>query len=117
MSLQRDGLHAVPLETARVAHAAFPDGNVYLRLRDEVGTLFDDEMFAVVYAIEGQPALHPWQLALVSVMQFMENLSDRQAAQAVRARSDWKYALGLELTDEGCQYSVRSRVSLALGAG
>ncbi len=97
MSLPRDGLHPVPVETARVAHAAFPDGNVYVRLREEVGTRFDDELFTAVYSIEGQPALHPWQLALVSVMQFMENLRDRQAAQAVRARIDWKYALGLEL--------------------
>src|SRR5260221_7121414 len=118
MSLPRDGLHPVPVETARVAHAAFPDGNVYVRLREEVGTRFDDELFTAVYSIEGQPALHPWQpalhpwqpalhpwqpalhpwqLALVSVMQFMENLRDRQPAQAVRARIDWKYALGLAL--------------------
>lgn len=90
MSLPRDGLRPVPVETARVAHAAFPDGNVYPRLRDELGTLFDDEWFTAVSASEGQPALHPWQLALVSVMRFMENLSDRQAAQAVRARIDWK---------------------------
>jgi transposase len=108
MSLPRDGLHPVPAETARVAHAAFPDGNVYLRLRDELGTVFDDALFTAVYASEGHPALHPWQLALVSVMQFMENLSDRQAAQAVRARIDWKYALGLELTDEGFDDSVLS---------
>jgi transposase len=108
MSLPRDGLHPVPVETARVAHAAFPDGNVYLQLRNVLGTLFDDELFTAVYAVEGQPALHPWQLALVSVMQFRENLSDRQAAQAVRARIDWKYALGLELTDEGFHYSVLS---------
>lgn len=108
MSLPRDGLHPVPEETARVAQAAFPDGNVYLRLRDELGALFDDALFTAVYALEGQPALHPWRLALVSVMQFMENLSDRQAAQAVRARIDWKYALGLELTDEGFDFSALS---------
>src|SRR5215469_1276182 len=108
MSLPRDGLHPVPVETACVAHTAFPDGNVYLRLRDELGSLFADELFTAVYAVEGQPALHPWQLALVSVMQFMENLSDRQAAHAVRARIDWKYALGLELSDEGFHYSVLS---------
>lgn len=106
MSLPRDGLRPVPLETARVARAAFAEGNVYLRLRDELGALFDDELFTDVYAIEGQPALHPWQLALVSVLQYMENLSDRQAAQAVRARIDWEYALSLELTDEGFHYSV-----------
>ncbi len=106
MRLPRDGLQPVPVETARVAHAAVPDGNVCLRLRDEVGTLFDDELFTAVYSMEGQPALHRWQLALVSVMQFMENLSDRQAAQGVRARIDWKYARGLEPTDEGFHYSV-----------
>ena len=70
MSLPRDSVPPVPTETARVAQAAFPAGNVYMRMRDEVGTLFDDELFADVYAREGQPALHPWQLALVSVMQF-----------------------------------------------
>src|SRR5258707_7008419 len=131
MSLPRDGLHPVPVETARVAHAAFPDGNVYVRLREEVGTRFDDELFTAVYSIEGhpalhpwqpalhpwQPALHPWQLALVSVMQFMENLRDRQAAQAVRARIDWKYALGLEVTDEGFDYSVLSAFRTRLVQG
>jgi transposase len=117
MSLPRDGVHPVPEETAHVAHAAFPGGNVYLRLRDELGILFDDAMFSAVYSRAGQPALHPWQLALVSVMQFMKNLSDRQAAQAVRARIDWEYALGLDLTDEGVHYSVRSRVSDTVGAG
>jgi transposase len=117
MSLPRDGVHPVPVETARVAHAAFPDGTVYLRLRDELGTLFDDALFSAVYAIEGQPALHPWQLALVSVMQFMENLSDRHAAQAVRARIDWKYARALDLTDEGFHYSVLSELQTRLVQG
>lgn len=117
MSLPRDGFHPVPVETARVAQAAFPDGNVYLRLRDELGTLFDDALFTTVYASEGQPALHPWQVALVSVMQFMENLSDRQAAQAVRARIDWKYALGLERTDDGFDSSVLSEFRSRLVQG
>jgi transposase len=117
MSLPRDDLHPVPLETARVAHAAFPDGNVYMRLRDEFGTLFDDELFRVVSSTEGQPALHPWQIALVSIMQFMENLSDRQAAQAVRARIDGKDALGLELSDEGLHSSVLSEFRTRLVQG
>jgi transposase len=101
----------------RVAQAAFPAGNVYMRMRDELGTLFDDEQFTTVYASEGQPALHPWQLALVSVMQFAENLSDRQAADAVRARIDWKYALGLELSDEGFHYSALSEFRTRLVEG
>jgi transposase len=100
-----------------VAPATFPDGNVYLWMRDELGTLFDDAMFTAVYSREGQPALHPWQLVLVSVMQFMEHLSDRQAAQDVRARIDWKYALGLVLTDEGFHYSVLSEVRTRLVQG
>jgi transposase len=122
MSLPRDPLQPVPAETARIAHAAFPAGTVSMRIRDELGTLFADELFTPVYASEGQPALHPWQLALVSVMQFAENLSDRQAADAVRARIDWKYALGLELSDEGfhssaLSYSALSELRTRLGAG
>lgn len=92
--------------TAQIARAAFPKGNLYIRLRDELGTLYTDEDFASVYPRRGQPALTPWRLALVTVMQFLENLSDRQAADAVRARIDWKYALGLELTDAGFHHSV-----------
>src|SRR5260221_14195187 len=68
-------------------------------------------MFTDLSAQDGQPALNPWRLALVSVMQFAENLSDRQAAEAVRARIDWKYALSMELTDTGFHYSVLSGVS------
>lgn len=117
MSLPRNPLQPVPAETARVAHAAFPAGTVYMRIRDELGPLFDDECFTAVYAREGQPALHPWQLALVSVMQFAENLSDRQAAEAVRARIDWKYALGLDLTDEGFHYSALSEFRTRLIQG
>src|SRR5579859_2944126 len=117
MSLPRDLRQSVPAETTRVAHAAFPAGNVYMRMRDELGTLFDDALFSTVYSTEGQPAQHPWQLAMVSVMQFAENLSDRQAAEAVRARIDWKYALGLELTDEGFHYSVLSEFRTRLVEG
>ena len=101
MSLQPQPVPAIPSETARVAQAAFPKGNLYLRMRDELGELYRDEDFAGLYPQRGQPTKSPWRLALVSVMQFMENLSDRQAAAAVRARIDWKYVLSLELTDTG----------------
>jgi transposase len=98
----------VPELTARVARAAFPKGNPYLRLRDELGHVFHDGDFADLYPRRGQPALSPWKLALVTVMQFAEDLSDRQAADAVRGRIDWKYALGLELDDPGFHFSVLS---------
>ena len=97
---------AVPPETARVAHAAFPKGSPYLVLRDELGTVFQDEDFANLYPRLGQPALPPWRLALVTLVQYRENLSDRQAAEAVRARIDVKYLLGLPLADAGFDFSV-----------
>jgi transposase len=106
MSLRPQPIDPVPEQTARIARAAFPKGNVYLQMRDELGTCYTDEEFAHLYPTRGQPALSPWRLALVTVMQFAENLSDRQAAEAVRARIDWKYALGLELTDPGFHFSV-----------
>lgn len=106
MCLQIKAVSAVPELTERIAQAAFPKGNFCLKMRQEMGTLFTDQDFAELYSKRGQPALAPWQLALVTVMQFVEDLSDRQAAEAVRARIDWKYALGLELTDPGFDYSV-----------
>ncbi|GHO90261.1 hypothetical protein KSF_003090 [Reticulibacter mediterranei] len=106
MSMQPHRIDPVPAETAHVARAAFRKGNLYLRLRDELGSLYADEQFADLFARRGQPAEAPWRLALVCVFQFLEDLSDRQAADAVRSRIDWKYALGLELTDEGFDASV-----------
>ena len=98
-----------PEETIRIAQATFPRGdNTYMRMRDELGVIWEDEDFTGLFPKRGQPALAPWRLALVTVMQFAENLSDRQAANAVRARIDWKYALSLELTDPGFDFSVLS---------
>jgi transposase len=108
MSLQPQAVYLVPEATARVARAAFPKGNPYLRMHDELGRLYADADFAALFPTRGQPALAPAQLALVTLMQFAENLSDRQAAEAVRARIDWKYALCLELDDPGFDYSVLS---------
>jgi transposase len=96
----------VPDDTARVARAAFRTRNPYLILRDRLGTLFTDADFADLYPKRGQPAYAPWRLALVTLMQFREGLSDRQAAEAVRARIDWKYLLALDLADPGFDRSV-----------
>lgn len=96
----------VPPDTAQVAHAAFPKGHRYLQLRQEFGALFTDEQFAALFAPVGKPALAPGRLALICVLQFAEGLSDRQAAEAVQSRIDWKYLLGLSLTDPGLDASV-----------
>jgi len=93
MSLHPQEIPPVPEETRRVAQAAFPRGNVYTRLRDAFGPIYDDQLFAPLFSARGQPAESPWRLALTTVMQFAEGLSDRQAADAVRSRIDWKYAL------------------------
>src|SRR5712692_2343033 len=106
MSLKPYPIGPVPEETARIARAAYPRGNIYLQLRDEFGTIYEDEDFGNLYPRRGQPAQAPWRLALVSVMQFREGLSDRQAADAVRGRLDWKYLLGLEVDDPGFDASV-----------
>ena len=108
MSLRPHTLEPVPEETARVARAAFPKGNPDLLLRDTLGTIFQDDDFATCFPLAGHPGLPPWRLALVTIMQFRENLADRQAAEAVRARIDWKYLLGLALTDPGFDFSVLS---------
>jgi transposase len=108
MCLHPHSVEPVPEETARVAKAAFPKGTTYMTMRDELGAIFEDEDFAHLFPRRGQPAMAPWRLALVTIMQFAEGLSDRQAADAVRARIDWKYALSLELADPGFDASVLS---------
>src|SRR5262245_46752707 len=96
----------VPEQTAVVARAAFPKGTLAIRVRDELPELFADKQFVAAFGAHGRPGISPGQLALVTVLQFAENLTDRQAADAVRARIDWKYALGLELTDPGFDHTV-----------
>jgi transposase len=117
MSLHPEPIGTIPTETARVARAAFPKLSVIMRLRDEFDVLYEDADFAALYPTRGQPGLAPWRLALVTVFQFLEHLSDRQAADAVRARIDWKYALGLELTDPGFHFSVLAEFRARLVAG
>ena len=106
MSLKIRVMEDVPDPTAQIARAAFPKGTIYLQLRDKLGTIYEDQQFKDLYAQDGQPAVSPWRLALITVLQFAENMPDRQAAEAVRGRIDWKYLLGLEMTDAGFDYSV-----------
>jgi transposase len=75
-------------------------------LRERPGGIFSDADFADLYPRRGQPAYAPWRLALVTLLRFREGLSDRQAAEAVRARIDWKYILGLDLADDGFDHTV-----------
>lgn len=117
MSLQPQPLGEIPELTAHIAHAAFPKASVVMWLRDEFGRLYDDEDFRARFSTRGRPALPPWRLALVTVLQFMEHLSDRQAAEMLRARIDWKYALSLELDDPGFHFSVLAEFRARLVQG
>jgi transposase len=115
--LHPESIGPVPEETARVAQAAFPLGNVYLRVHDEFGGIYQDEAFTALFPARGQPAEAPWRLAFVTLFQFAEGLSDRQAADAVRGRIDWKYMLGLELSDPGFDHTVLSEFRTRLVNG
>jgi transposase len=108
MSLRPQTIPPVPEETARIARASLPKGNFCLQMRDEFGTFFRDEDFLDLFSEKGQPAESAWRLALVMVLQYAEGLTDRQAADAVRTRIDWKYALSLAITDAGFDFSVLS---------
>ena len=117
MSLKPQPDSLVPADTQRVAKAVFKKGNPYVTLHDELGPIFEDTDFTELFSKVGQSAIPPWRLALVTIMQFRENLSDRQAAEAVRSRIDWKYLLRLELTDTGFDHSVLSEFRGRLLAG
>lgn len=117
MSLQAQSAFVIPAETERVARAAFPKGSLCLQIRDALGSIFSDAQFASLFPRRGQHAEAPARLALATLLQFVENLADRQAAHAVRGRIDWKYALGLELTDPGFHHTVLSEFRTRLITG
>jgi transposase len=108
MSLPASPHDVIPEQTLPVARAAFPTGNPDRRMRDALGPIEATPTFAAFVSHTGRPAEAPAQLALITMMPFAEGLSDAQAADGVRARIDWKYALALELTDPGFDASVLS---------
>jgi len=109
MSLDPQGLEPIPEATRRLVQKSSPKGTAIIRLRDALGPVYQDEAFVELFPRRGRPAEAPWRLALVTVFQAMENLTDRQAAQMVALRMDWKYALSLAPEDEGFDYSVLSQ--------
>ena len=106
MTMFPQAIGPIPEETARIARAANPKGTLAMWLRDGLGAIYTDADFGDLYPERGQPALAPWRLAVVTLLQYAEDLTDRQAAEAVRVRLDWKYLLGLALSDPGFDASV-----------
>ena len=86
-------------------------------MRDKLGGWLADEQFAGVYGVGGKPGWPPSRLALVTIFQKAENLTDRQAAESVRTRIDWKYALGLAGGDPGFDHSVLPEFRARVAAG
>ena len=117
MSLHPLATYPIPEETQRIARAAFPHGTIYMQVADRLGNIYHDAQFTALFPTRGQPAEAPARLALATLLQFAEGLSDRQAADAVRSRIDWKYALSLELTDPGFDHTVLSEFRTRLVAG
>ncbi len=118
MSLPAQGPQPIPEETARLARTICPQGTQYMQIRDQLGVIYDNQSFAHLFSTRGQPAEDPWRLALVCIFQFIEGLTDRQAAEAVQQRIDWKYALALELSDPGFDFtSVLCKFRARLLAG
>jgi transposase len=108
MSMKPQDLSPIPEETYRIARQAFPNGMLAMEIRESLGPIYSDEPFAHLFPKRGRGAEAPWRLALVTVLQTMENLTDRQAAQQVSGRIDWKYALSLPLEEASFDYSIRS---------
>lgn len=117
MSLHPQAEYPVPDETRRIARAAFLKGTLAIRIADAFGTVYHDAQFTDLFPRRGQPAEAPARLALATMLQFLEGLSDRQAADAVRGRIDWKYALALELSDPGFDHTVLSEFRARLLEG
>ena len=118
MTLHNRDRYRIPEETSRVARRAFPKGNNYMTMRDRLDLWYLDSEYAQLFeSHQGRPAESPGLLNLIMVMQFAEGLTDQQAADAVRSRIDWKYALGLSLEDPGFDASVLSNHRQRLIAG
>src|SRR5437588_1311957 len=108
MSMKPQGLEPIPEETRRLVERLCPKGTMVTQLRDALGTIYSDEHFAHLFPKRGRPAEAPWRLALVTALQAIEGLSDRQAAEYVHTRVDWLYALALPLDDPGFDFSILS---------
>ena len=117
MSLHPQEPPSTPEETSRVARVAFPKGTLCLHIADALGAIYKDGQFTALFLRHGQPAETPGRLAMATVLQYVEGLSDRQAADAVRGRIDWKHSLSLSLTDPGFDHTVRSECRSRLVEG
>jgi len=108
MSLKPQPSRPMPAELARLGAILLPSDSPYRLIGDHLYAQYDNAAFADLYHAEGKPALPPVDLLFVLALQALEDLGDRAAADAVRLRLDWKYALHLPLDYAGFNFSVLS---------
>jgi transposase len=101
MPIQSAPFPPIPRDTARAAQAAFGKGNIYVMIGDQIEPLLAEADLTDLAAAMDKPTATLGMLALVTAFQSAENLPDRRAAEAVRTRTDWKYALHLPLEGPG----------------
>jgi len=99
---------SMPADTEAVGKVILEENSAYRLIGEKLFDKFHEQDFVDFYSVEGKPGISPVILAFVTVFQFMEKLPDRQAAESLRMRMDWKYALHLSLAYEGFDYSVLS---------
>lgn len=90
MSLRMVDRSEIAADTAKLGQELMAEDNLYRQLGDKLASLVKDEDFVWMYSPLGGPGLSPVILALVTVLQMLEKLPDRLAAEMVRVRIDWK---------------------------
>jgi Transposase DDE domain/Transposase domain (DUF772) len=85
----------LPTTGARWCEAALPAGSVYRFLARERARLFPPELFADLFQPTGRRSVPPSILAVVTVLQRLEGLSDREAADRFAFDVRWRYAAGV----------------------
>lgn len=105
MSLKDLFPKSIPEATRAVVEQFLSEDSVYWLVGQEGDQIIRDADFEDMYSDEGRPGINPVVLSFVTVFQYLEKLPDRRAAEMVRVRLDWKYALRQELDWSGFNYS------------
>jgi uncharacterized membrane protein len=90
VTLHLRDLAGIPAETAALGQKLLAPTNPYRVIGEHLADILDDAQFADLYDATGRAAISPSLLALVTLFQFMENIPDREAAEQVVVRLDWK---------------------------
>ena len=105
MSLKETFPEEIPPKTREIVEGMLPDDSICRLLGEKGGDILDQVPLAAMYSYTGRGGINPVLLCFVLILQYMEKLPDRSAAEMARMRMDWKYALRQELDWQGFDYS------------